>query len=460
MLERKIDSVLDRFFELNTREALLIDGARQVGKTWSIREFGKRHFKHTVEINFIKTPGARDIFKGLTQDTDIFVKLSALSDTEMVPGETLIFFDEVQECPELVTYIKFMVDEGSYRYVLSGSLLGVELKNLRSAPVGYLREIKMYPLDFEEFIFALGFKRTLFDHLRERLRNFSPVDPVVHEKMKGLLRAYLVVGGMPAAADMYVRTKNIANVVEVQKSILVEYRKDAAKYDEKNRLKIANALDLLPEQLNRNNKRFVVSEMDEGTRYQREENTFLWLEEAGIGLAVRSVSDPRVPLRLSRNSSFFKLYMNDVGLLSAMYMDGIQYRILSEETDVNFGAVYENFVAQELTARGFPLYYFNSEDRRAEVDFLVEKSGKVLPVEVKSGKSYRTHASLSALLGIADYRIERAIVVSNANVSRSADGLVDYLPVYSLMFMDHDGLPDNSSFEVPLPTEEDIVFSR
>ena len=176
MINRKIDYVLDEFFELNHREALLIDGARQVGKTWSIRAFGRRHFKHVVEINFIKTQGAKALFSGVLNEVDLFVKISALTDEEMVPGETLIFFDEVQECPEIVTYIKFLVDEGSYRYVLSGSLLGVELKDLRSAPVGYLREVKMYPLDFEEFLFALGLKRDVFEHVKSRLEKSEAVD--------------------------------------------------------------------------------------------------------------------------------------------------------------------------------------------------------------------------------------------------------------------------------------------
>ena len=456
MLSRKIDRKLDEFFELNRREAILIDGARQVGKTWSIRAFGRRHFKHVVEINFIKTQGAKALFAGVLNESDLLVKISALTEEEMVPGETLIFFDEVQECPEIVTYIKFLVDDGSYRYVLSGSLLGVELKDLRSAPVGYLREIKMYPLDFEEFLFALGLKRDIFEHVKSRFEQSQPVDPVVHDKLGGLFRTYLVVGGMPAAVDTFVRTKNISNVVDVQKGILDEYRKDATKYDLRDKLKILNVLDLIPEELNRPNKRFIVSELKSGSRYEREEGSFLWLEKAGIALPVRSVADPRVPLRLSRRSNFFKLFMNDVGLLSALYMDGIQHRILSDETDVNFGSVYENFVAQELAAHGFRLYYFNSEDRGAEVDFLIEKDGKVLPIEVKSGKNYKTHASLDHLLSVAEYGIERSLVVSNANSSDVE--AIRYRPVYSLMFLEHDGLPECDEISVSLPTREDIVY--
>lgn len=458
MISRKIDSVLDEFYRLDAREALLIDGARQVGKTWSIREFGKRHFKTVVEINFITTKGARNLFDGVESVQQLLVKISALTNVDLEPGKTLVFFDEVQECPEIVTFIKFLVDEGSYRYVLSGSLLGVELKDVRSAPVGYLREVRMFPLDFEEFVRAVGVSSTVLNHVKDRLVSFLPVDPVVHEKMKGLFNLYLVVGGMPAAVDAYLRTNNIARVVDVQKGILAEYRKDASKYDRKNKLKIIKALEIVPEELNRKNKRFIVADLKEGSRYDREEDTFLWLEEAGIGLSVRAVTEPRVPLRLARRSNFFKLFLNDVGLLSALYMDGIQYRILGGETDVNFGAVYENFVAQELASKGFPLYYFNSEDRPAEVDFLIEKDGAGLPVEVKSGKNYKTHASLNDLLAVSDYGIERAIVVSNANVSSSPDGRIRYLPAYYLMFLEHDGLPEETRFVPPVPNESDIVF--
>ena len=458
MLSRKVDAVLDEFLRQNAKEALLIDGARQVGKTFSIRAFGKRHFKHVVEINFIKTRGAKDLFAGVDDVSDLFVKISALCKEPLVPGETLVFFDEVQECPEIVTYIKFLVDEGSYRYVLSGSLLGVELKNLRSAPVGYLREVKMFPMDFEEFILALGVAQNVVEHVKSRLAARKPVDPIVHTKMLGLLRAYLVVGGMPAAVDAYVQTKNIARVADIQKGILVEYRKDATKYDAKNHLKIQQTFELIPEELNRLNKRFMISELKAGSRFSREENTFLWLEEAGIGISVRAVSQPVLPLRLSRKSNFFKLFLNDVGLLSAMYMDGIQYQILSEETDVNFGAVYENFVAQELASKGFPLYYYNSDARGAEVDFLIEKDGRALPVEVKSGKNYKTHASLDAILATKEFGVRDALVLCNGNVSQSADGKFCYLPVYALMLFSHDGMPADTSFDVSLPTEQDRIW--
>ncbi len=447
MLKRKIDAELESFFADSSKVALLVTGARQVGKTFSIREFARRRFSCLVEINFIKMPSAKAIFtEGMTMD-DFIVRLSALAESPMPPGETLVFFDEVQECPEIVTYIKFLVDDGRFRYALSGSLLGVELKNLRSAPVGYLREVQMFPLDLEEFVRALGLKDEVFAHVRSCWTDVKPVDAIVHQKMMSLLRLYLVVGGMPAVVQKYIDTKNVAEVVKVQKSIIVEYRKDATKYAHGSRMDVLRVLELLPEELNKRSKRFHVADVKSGSRYERLEDNFIWLREAGIALQVCSVTDPRTPLRLSRNSNMFKLFMNDVGLLAAMYMDGIQFRLLSGETDMNFGSVYENFVAQELCAHGFPLYYFSS-GASCEVDFLVEHSGKVLPIEVKSGRHYRSHASLNGVLSNKAYGIDSATVVCNANVARA--GEVVYMPAYFLMFLEHDGLPENAVYEIEL----------
>ena len=446
MLNRKIEDELSRFIGASTKEAILLTGARQVGKTFIIREVARRSGLKTLEINFIKEAEAKILFKDLRNEQDFFVRLSSYTDEELKPGEMLIFFDEVQECPEVVTYIKFLVDDGRYRYILSGSLLGVELKDLRSAPVGYLRELQMYPLDFEEFVRALGTKDVVLDHVRSAWERRTAVDPVVHTRMMDMFRLYLVVGGMPAAVQRYLDTKNISDVVQIQRGIVREYRKDATKYDKGNKLQIERTLDLIPEELNRKNKRFVVADLKDAGRFDRLEANFVWLSEAGIGLTVCSVADPRVPLRLTRDSAFFKLFLNDVGLLASLYMDGIQLKILSGETDINFGAVYENFVAQELHAGGFPLYYFSSR-KVGEVDFIIEYEGKAEPVEVKSGAHYRSHAALDRLLGIPAYSIGHAFVLGNANYSRVDK--IEYLPIYFTMFLKKDTLPPDMVYELP-----------
>ena len=278
-------------------------------------------------------------------------------------------------------------------------------------------------------------------------KNRRPVNRGVHDKLLELFKLYLVVGGMPAAVQRYLDTNNISVVVAEQRAILREYRKDASKYDHQNKLKIEKVLDLIPEELRKENKRFFISDLKQGGRFERLENNFMWLEAAGIGLCINSASDPRIPLRLSRESSFFKLYMNDVGLLAAMYSDGIQLKILSGETEINFGSVYENFVAQELHAHGFPLYYFSSR-KTGEVDFLVEHDGSVKPIEVKSGRHYKSHPALSNLLGNAEYGIDKAVVLSNANYSN--DEKIEYLPIYFIMFLQRDNLSEDMIYKLPV----------
>ena len=447
MIKRKIWCELANYRNKVSNSALLLTGARQVGKTFIVREFARRHYKCFIEINFIKSPEAKLLFDNLKDEKDFFLRLSSFSDMELVPDDTLVFFDEVQECPESVTYIKFLVDDGRYQYVLSGSLLGVELKDLRSAPVGYLRELDMYPLDFEEFVDACGLKAEIFGHVKECWEKRESVNCVVHEKLMELLKLYLVIGGMPAAVQKYIDTNNISAVVAEQRAILREYRKDASKYDKANKLKIERVLDLIPEELRKENKRFFISDLQKGGRFERFEDNFVWLEKAGIGLVANSASDPRVPLRLSRESSFFKLYMNDVGLLSAMYGDGIQLKILSGEIGINYGAVYENFVAQELHAHGFPLYYFSSR-KVGEIDFLAEHDGCVEPVEVKSGRHYKSHPALANLIGNAEYGVKHAVVLSNANYS--VDGKIEYLPIYFSMFLQRDNLPEELIYKIPI----------
>lgn len=447
MLKRSIESELVQFSETKPKTAILLTGARQVGKTFIVREFAKGRYRCFLEINFIKQPEAKLLFENLKGEEDFFLRLSAFTDKELLPKETLIFFDEVQECPEVVTYIKFLVDDGRYQYILTGSLLGVELKDLRSAPVGYLREIDMYPLDLREFIEACGLKSELIEHVRSCWERRESVNSGVHDKLMELFKLYLVVGGMPAVVQKYLDTKNISAVVAEQRAILGEYRKDATKYDKASKLKIEHVFDLIPEELNKKNKRFIVADLKAGSRFERIEDNFVWLKEAGIGISVCSATDPKVPLRLSRDSAFFKLYLNDVGLLSAMYSDGIQLKILSGETEINFGSVYENFVAQELHAHGFPLYYFNSR-KVGEVDFLVEHDGRVEPIEVKSGSHYKSHPALDGLIETKEYGIAHATVLSNANYSK--DGTVEYFPIYFTMFMERGRFPGTMIYDVPV----------
>lgn len=431
MIKRKIDSYLEHFFQHN-KQALLVTGARQTGKSFSIRQFGITHFEHFVEINFIDTPEAIDLFAAAKGHQDILFRLSAFVGQPLVKGKTLIFFDEVQECPEIVTAIKFLVEEGSYRYIMSGSLLGVELKDLRSEPVGYMDVKEMFPLDIEEFFEALGIGAQVMDGVRTAWEQQTPVDDFVHQKLMQLFRLYLIVGGMPAAVQKYINTNNLQEVLAEQQAIIRLYKRDITKYDKNHKLYIQEIFDLIPPELNAKNKRFILKNLNENLKFSRYENSFIWLKEAGVALPVYNVAEPAVPLLLSRSRNLFKLFQNDIGLLASQYADGIQLKLLNNEKNINYGSIYENVVAQELHAHGFELYYFNSK-KQGELDFVIEKDGQVIPIEVKSGKDYQRHNALTNVLDNSDYEIPSAYVFCNDNVRKSENLL--YLPIYMVAFI-------------------------
>lgn len=434
MLRRKIESVFEDFLSDSSKKALLVTGARQVGKTYSVRQFGNSHFDSFVEFNFIKNEESRTIFHNVSDEKDILLRISALSDKPLVPGKTLIFFDEVQVCPEAITHMKFLVEEGSYRYILSGSLLGVELKNIRSVPVGYMTEAQMFPLDFEEFIRANGTANDVVEHLRNSFENRKSPDPVVHAKMMRYHSLYLVTGGMPAVVQKYLDTNDLRKVQAEQSAIVREYKRDITQYDERLKMRLRHIYDIMPSELNKHNKRFFLKNASLRGRLDRAESDFIWLAEAGVAIPVYNVDEPKIPLELAKKANLFKFFLNDVGLLCSMYAEGIQMKILNGETDINFGAIYENFAAQELSAHGFDsVYYFNSK-KRGEVDFIVEHEGTVLPIEVKSGKDFTSHAALDNLMGEEEFGIPSALVVCKSGKIEVV-GKTTYLPIYDMMFL-------------------------
>ena len=433
MIGRKVEQRLEQFRQADDKKALLITGARQVGKTFIIREFGKRTYQSFIEINFLEDKTAASLFENARDSQDLLLRLSAVADKPLIPGQTLIFLDEVQECKEIVTAIKFLVEEGSYRYILSGSLLGVDLKDIRSMPVGYMDIVQMYPLDFEEFALANRVSPNVIDALHKAFEEKQPVDPVIHERMMALFRLYLIVGGMPAAVMKYLESNNLRNVIEEQQAIIALYKKDIARYDPEEKLYLEDIFDLIPSELNSKNKRFILKNLNDNFKFSRYSNSFLWLKDAGVALPTFCTAEPTAPLRLSKSSNLFKLFLADVGLLASMYMDNIQVKILNGEKSINFGSVYENVAAQELKAHGFDLYYFNSK-KQGELDFLIERNGHVLPIEIKSGKDYTKHAALSNVLANEDYAIPEAYVFQNDNVGQA--GKITYYPIYMLMFVE------------------------
>lgn len=424
----------------NSNKALLVTGARQVGKTYIIEEFLKEYGEENyIEFNLFDNEIAKETLDNSLNRDDLLFRLSAISPKPMKKGKTIIFFDEVQVCSNIITAIKFLVEEGSYRYILSGSLLGTELKDIKSIPVGYMESFQMFPLDFEEFLIANGLNTNVIERLEDNFKSLKPVDNIVHNKLIDMFHLYLIVGGMPAVVNRYLKTNNLKDVVEEQNNINNFYRQDISKYDEENKLYIKDIFDLIPSELNNQNKRFIMKNLNENLKFNRYENSFLWLKNAGVALPVYRADEPKSPLILSKSRNLFKLFHCDVGLLASMYMDNnLQIKILNKEKDINFGSVYENAIAQELTSKGFNLYYYKN-NKLGEIDFLIENKGEVIPLEVKSGKNYKKHNALNNLL-TNNANIKKGYILSNNNLEVNEKEI--YLPIYMIMFFKKEEVKD------------------
>ena len=432
MLTRKIARKLENWID-NSQKALIIYGARQVGKTYIVRSVLEERGEDYVEFNLIRDKSALDILRGFTSVDDLILKLSLLSEKPLTPYKTFIFFDEIQEYPEIVTTIKFLVEDGRFRYILSGSLLGVEIKNIKSAPVGYLQSLTMYPLDFEEFLQLFRVDKKIMDGLKDCYTKRQPVDEVIHKRFNEIFNLYLIIGGMPAAVDVYQRTNNIDDVITEHNSIIEQYKQDFTKYEAQHkRLFLTRIYDIIPAELNEKNKRFNVSDVEKGARYDRIKDDFIWLTAAGVAIATYNVTEPVLPLSLNEKASLFKLFLSDVGLLTTIYGKATKLKIVNGAAGINKGGIFENVVAQELTAHGYASYYYVSK-KFGELDFVLEHDGHVLPVEVKSGKDYTRHSALDNVLNVEEYGIPEAFVFSSANIS--VDGKVVYYPVYMAMFL-------------------------
>lgn len=416
------------------KEALLITGARQIGKTYLIRESLEQSGQSYVEFNFIEQPELIDLFAGAKNAKDLLMRISVVSSRPLVENKTILFFDEVQEFKDIVTRIKFLVEDGTFRYILSGSLLGVELHNLRSAPVGYLRILHMFPMDFMEFIRSIGVSDKTMEMLQRNYQERSKVDTYVHDKMMDLFYLYLIIGGMPEAVNVYIETNNIQRVNLVHDKIIELYKQDFTKYETKSTLRLKEIYHAMAAELNQQNKRFKLNAVKKGISYDRLENDFLWLKDAGVALPVYNVQEPKLPLQISSNRNLFKLFFSDIGLLTSRYSDIVKMKILNKDKDINNGALFENAVAQEMIARGFDTFYYNNK-KLGELDFVIELDGKVCPIEVKSGKSYKRHSALENVLQIAAYGIENAFVLCNGNVEVKQKKV--YLPIYMIMFIEN-----------------------
>lgn len=444
MIKRHIQSEIDKWIQ-DGNNALLVTGARQVGKTYVIRNSLKKNKVNYMEFNFIEQPELVELFKNSTDTKDFLMRLSLVADKPLSKG-MIIFFDEIQEVKDFITKIKFLVDDGTYKYVLSGSLLGVELNGLKSAPVGYMQIFDMYPLDFHEFVDALGVQGNIIDVLEKCYVERQVVDEFIHKKMLDIFNLYLIVGGMPQAVSIYLETNDLNRVSQVQQDIIRLYRFDFSKYEEKYKLKLKEIYDALPGQLDEKNKRFQLNKVGKGMSFNKVENDFLWLKDAGVVIPVYNVSEPKLPLMISENRNLFKLFMSDVGLLTNMYSDYVKMAILNHESSINNGALFENVVAQELNSKGFSVYYYNSK-KMGELDFVIELDGEILPLEIKSGKDYKRHSALNNVLSLENYNIKKALVFSQGNVEVKDKRI--YLPIYMIMFLKNKKL-NNSVYKIDL----------
>ena len=422
------DSIIIEEWLKRSDKALLVTGARQIGKTWLIREEIAKSGYRKFEVNFIDQPDLVDYLNVKMSANEFLVKLKMIMPEDCKPQETVVFFDEIQKCPEIVTKIKFLVEEGSFKYVMSGSLLGVELKGITSVPVGYLTVLRMYPMDFEEFMIANSVSKTTLEMLKAKFETCQPVDEFIHQKLLSLFFIYLIVGGMPDAVKIYIATKDIREVDKVQRDIVALYKEDFSQHEsEDKKLKLISIYDIIPAELNKQNKKFVFTMLNKELKFDRYENSFLWLKDAGVALPVYNVEAPVIPLKASKSSNVFRLFSNDTGLLTSAYPAETKLELINKNSEVNNGAHFENAVAQQSTANGLEPYFCKKKNI-GELDVLVEMDGKVVPIEVKSGKAYKAHKSLDNFMKISDYHIEKAYVLSVANMEQ--EGSVVYLPIY------------------------------
>lgn len=448
MLKRAIYDKLIRWKESQNRRALCIIGARQTGKTTIIREFGKKNYKYFVEINFVTDKDAEKIFDDSLDADTIIENLTAFKMQKMEPGETLVFLDEIQECPNARSAIKFLVEDGRFDYIESGSLLGGRHREVRSYPVGFEEICYMYPMSFEEFIIANGVQESTLEMLDSCCRTESEVSQSVHDTMLKLFYTYIVVGGMPAAVQTYITTHDIGKVVNIQREILELYRLDISKYAEGNdKIKIRAIFDSIPSQLDDKNRRFFLSKVDKNGRQNRYENSFLWLSDAGVALPSYNVTEPQPPLQLNEKRNIFKLFMNDTGLLCAACMKNIQFDILQGNVAVNMGSILENLFAQAIKCNGFSLNYYESK-KYGEIDFVVQNGMMIDLIEIKSGNDYTKHPALDNMMKTDNWSFGEKIVFCKGNIRKQGEIL--YLPWYMIMFYKPDPVPEGYIYEVDL----------
>lgn len=437
MLYRKIQSLIEDHLKSDSNKILLIDGARQVGKTYIIRHVGRSLFENYIEINMVEDSLGDHLFANTGTIEDFYLQISMLAGSKMKQREnTLIFLDEIQAYPHLLTLLKFLAQDNKFTYIASGSLLGVTLSQTTSIPMGSIRKVRMFPLDFEEFLYANGMSEIVISCMRKKFEQLEPLDQPIHDKIMDLFRKFLLVGGLPDAVNSYLAHKNIQAVREIHSEIHDYYAADASKYDEQNKLKIRRIYDLIPSNMENKKKRVVAQNIEnkKGKTFHDYMDEFEYLISAGIALNVQAISTPVFPLIESTGKNLLKLYLNDVGLLTGILYGNNIRDVLDDVRSINLGSVYETVVASELIAHGHKLFYYDNRSK-GEVDYLIDDydSLSAVPIEVKSGKDYTVHSALNSFVQNEDYHIKKAFVLSNERTI-STNGKITYLPIYYIIF--------------------------
>ena len=462
MLERKFTPFLEHFLAEESEKILLVNGARQIGKSYLIRYVGQKLFRHFVEINLKEDKEGDQIFADVHTTNDLYMRLSNYySEPLGDKTDTLVFLDEIQSYPHLMTMLKFLNQESRYRYIASGSQLGVALSETPSVPLGSVTICQMYPLDFEEFLWATGVGKEWIANIRDRFIHEKALEEHSHNILLKRFQYYLLIGGLPEAINNYLADRNMVRVRQTHRDIHNLYRIDASQYDEEHKLKIRKIYDLIPSNLENKKKRIVYQHIEEkkGKTFSDYADEFEYLTNSGVALEVSAISNPHFPLVESEQKKLVKLYLNDVGLLTNLLYGLNVNAVLQDIKSINLGTVYESAVAQELAAHGFKLHYYDNK-KKGEVDFLTDdyEHLTVLPLEIKSGKDYTEHSALTNFLDTPDYDIHRAIVFSNEREIFMKKG-VTYLPIYYCMFL-HNEHSDKSvilpELEIVEPTPREI----
>ena len=439
MLYRKITKRIEEYFSSNSDRMLLIDGARQIGKSYIIRWVGKKMFSNYLEINMEEDKLGDRLFANTKTTKDFYMALSIVAGDKMKDSDTtLVFIDEIQAYDHLLTLVKFLIKEKKFRYVASGSLLGVTLKNTQSVPIGSLDVQHMYPMDFEEFLYANGVGEVTIEALRESFNKQESLPDAIHNKMMDLFKKYLLVGGLPKAVETFVESRNVLEFRSIQSEAYNLYGIDASKYEEEHnkKLKIRRIFDTVASNLENKKKRVIIKDIE--NKAWKRTNDYLdefdYLISAGIALEVKAISAPKYPLIENSGKNLLKLYLNDVGILSGIFYRNNISAVMSDIKSINLGSVYETVVAQELKAHGYHLYYYDNK-KNGEVDYLIDDVDNLsnIPIEVKSGKDYTVHSALDKFLSNKEYNIKRAYVLSNEQRVYTDNGIT-YMPIYYVMF--------------------------